>query len=648
MTIQQMLLGAGGAKDTLGIDQLFRLDGYTGGGSTALRVAQGLDMTEGGMGTCRPMTVGEDKFAFTTSMGVNKRFELNGGGTEYTGYTNSFETNGFFLRGDGSDRYASASHRYVQTTWRNADNWFKEFSYTGDGNSTKTITHGLGSTPGMIWISTSDMTVWHNSNDTFSSSGDTWDYYLRMGGSQSSGRASNERIKDVGATTFTIGNADNINTNGTTYRVMCFAHNQAKFGPDGDKVISKCGVYYGNTNASSGTTVTLGWRPQFVLIKRRDSTGDWTAFDIVSGVTEDTDGNHRDRETSLVKRGEGTSGDSYIHFSPTGFQLQSTSSKVNASGAYIYYAVRADDGASSKVPENGNEVFDSVASTSSSPRINTNMRPDFVICKANKANTENWRILARAMGGHEVRQSNFEGDGRGSDIRWDRAHKGGSNNGIWESTINNSGIGYAWKSSSCFDYVQYQGLANGVRNISHNLGGVPEIMIGRRWHTNGGNSGWNIYYGNPNRYYDGFEQNYGTATNRWNDTSPTATQFTIGTSQDLNANGKWHWVGLWRSVDGICNIGTYTGNGTDDRAVNLGFQPRWLLLKRIDGSSDWCIFDLVTNGTFGSFIRLNNTGAPIVQNTITRTSTGFTADNTSASGNNFNGDGETWLYWAHA
>ena len=641
-----MLLGLGAAKDGLGVDQLFRIDGYTGAGGTALRVGQGLDLTEGGMGTVRPTTLTEDKTVFTTSMGVNKRSELNGGGAEYTGYTNSFETNGFFLRGDNSGRYSDSSQRYLQTTWRNADNWFREFSYTGNGASTQTITHGLKSTPGMIWIGTpSDWTVWHKSNGTFSSSGDTWDYYLRFGGSQNSSRASNERIKDIGATTFTIGEDDSMNTNGTTYRVMCFGDNQAEFGPTSDKVLCKCGSYSGNGN-SNGTDVTVGFRPQFVIIKRRDGSGDWVAFDNVAGVSEDTEGNHRDQLTNVSKRGQGTR-DPFIHFGPLGFQLQTTDSKVNAGGTYIYYAVRADDGASSKIPENGNEVFDSVASTSTSPRLNTNMRPDFVICKENKNNTENWRMLTRSMGGHEVSQTNFEGYGRGSSIRWDRAHKGGTN-GIWENTFNNSGIGYAWKTGPCFDWVQYKGLANGVRTINHNLGGVPQLMIGRRWHTNGGNSGWNIYFGDPTKYFDGFEQNHGTSSSRWNNTAPTETQFTLGTSQDLNANNRWHWVGLWRSVDGICKIGTYTGDGTDNRAVNLGFQPRWLLLKRINGSSDWCIFDLVTNGTFGSFIRINNTGAPVVQNTITRTSTGFTADNTSSSGNNFNGNGENWLYWAHA
>ena len=267
-------------------------------------------------------------------------------------------------------------------------------------------------------------------------------------------------------------------------------------------------------------------------------------------------------------------------------------------------------------------------------------------------------MLTRSMGGHEVSQTNFEGYGRGSSIRWDRAHKGGTN-GIWENTFNNSGIGYAWKTGPCFDWVQYKGLANGVRTINHNLGGVPQLMIGRRWHTNGGNSGWNIYFGDPTKYFDGFEQNHGTSSSRWNNTAPTSTIIKIGTSSAVNQTDSRLKVVSWRSIAGISKVGSYTGDG-NARTITTGFQPRFVWLKNVSDASDYddnryIILDTtrgwasgndsVLKDAFGDAAQVTNldVGQP--------TSSGFTltapvAGNSTAG--MWNENNTKYIYYAHA
>jgi hypothetical protein len=46
------------------------------------------------------------------------------------------------------------------------------------------------------------------------------------------------------------------------------------------------------------------------------------------------------------------------------------------------------------------------------------------------------------------------------------------------------------------------------------------------------------------------------------------------------------------SKEGIIKCGSYTGNGTSTGPfINLGWEPQWLLIKRLDNSEDWTLYD---------------------------------------------------------
>ena len=50
----------------------------------------------------------------------------------------------------------------------------------------------------------------------------------------------------------------------------------------------------------------------------------------------------------------------------------------------------------------------------------------------------------------------------------------------------------------------------------------------------------------------------------------------------------------WHSVDGYSKHGVYRGNGyADGPYVNLGFKPRWILIRAASRTGDWKIFDKV-------------------------------------------------------
>tara|TARA_Y100001973_G_scaffold21256_1_gene31404 strand:- start:190 stop:2277 length:2088 start_codon:yes stop_codon:yes gene_type:complete len=669
-------LSGGGPAAGLGVDEVFRIDGYKGLGSQDMTLGQGLDMTEGGMLFSNPQNSVQNKVIATATMGAGYRFEIDSNGGAGIGfYTSSaggggigsqypFTTNGVIVKGDNNSAYNNSSLKFSHFVFRNAKKFFNEFEYTGNGVSGRQIAHNLGSTPAMIWVkgNSKEWRVMHTGSSLYSSGGYSWRYWFRFGSSQDTSQSNNENLfresgGDLTDTHFTVGNATHINDDGQTYRCMVFASNEAAFGPDGDKVISKAGTYTGNggsgggNGVTNGTIVNLGWEPQFVLVKRRDHNANWMFFDKISRVTEDTNQYHRDKLNYLAATSGGQT-DPWVKFTDTGFQWESGNDNLNySSHAYIYYAIRKDDGATSKVPTAGTECFDiDVANSSQEPNYQTTMRPDFFIAKENVKTdgSGDWQVTARHRGGHRVRlESNHEGDDLGSLMYWGWAHKGGIS-GLWNHDHNYAAVGHAWKVGTGFDMVQYVGNGSAATH-NHNLGGIPEMMWVRRWHVGGGNSGWNIYtgvgtYGDGTKYWDGFATTISTGNSRWDNTAPTDTTFRLGTSNDVCANNLMHTALLFRSITGVSKIGTYTGDGTDNRLINVGFQPRWLLLKNFDSPSDWCVyFD-----NWDYFLRYNSNGARIAQSFVTQDSSGFQVDNGSASGNNFNSNGENIFYYAHA
>ncbi len=103
--------------------------------------------------------------------------------------------------------------------------------------------------------------------------------------------------------------------------------------------------------------------------------------------------------------------------------------------------------------------------------------------------------------------------------------------------------GVSWsfrKQKGFFDVVTYTGTGS-ARTVDHNLGSVPGMILVKRTDSS---DNWNVYHRemhstSPAGYYMQLNttDSIGGAANRWNNTSPTATEFTVGTAPVVNANG---------------------------------------------------------------------------------------------------------------
>ena len=80
-------------------------------------------------------------------------------------------------------------------------------------------------------------------------------------------------------------------------------------------------------------------------------------------------------------------------------------------------------------------------------------------------------------------------------------------------------------------------------------------------------------------------------------TAPTSSLITFGgvntgQYQEVNYNGDDYIMYCFNSVEGYSKVGSYTGNGsTDGTFIYTVFKPQWILVKQIDSTRDWIMYD---------------------------------------------------------
>jgi hypothetical protein len=199
-----------------------------------------------------------------------------------------------------------------------------------------------------------------------------------------------------------------------------------------------------------------------------------------------------------------------------------------------------------------------------------------------------------------------------------------------------------------FDEVCYTGTGVAGLTVAHNLTVVPELMIvkGRSIAEE-----WNVYFGNNTNYLKLNSNDVPqTATTRWNDTSPTSSVFSLGTSGWVNQSGSTYVAYLFATCPGVSKVGSYTGTGAL-QTVACGFTSgaRFVLIKRTDSTGDWYVWDSARGITSGNdpYLLLNSTAAEVTStNYVDTDTTGFKV--TAAAPVALNAVGGTYIFLAVA
>lgn len=196
-------------------------------------------------------------------------------------------------------------------------------SYTGNGTDGATIGHGLSSTPELIITKNRD---WSDASWAVGHTDVTigTDKKIYLDSTAAVSGTGQERYNSVNSSVFNIVSHREINGSAEKFISYCF-HSVAGY--------SKIGSYTGT--GSSGNTVTTGFKPAWVMIKRTDSTGGWEILDSLrNNINGQIDG-----WLAADSSGAESTSDNRVTFTDTGFTLEGSFSYNNASGgSYIYMA----------------------------------------------------------------------------------------------------------------------------------------------------------------------------------------------------------------------------------------------------------------------------------------------------------------------
>jgi hypothetical protein len=339
-----------------------------------------------------------------------------------------------------------------------------------------------------------------------------------------------------------------------------------------------------------------------------------------------------------------------------GFKLVTNSgSNTNSPGDYIYMAIRRPNKPAEEFE--ADELFAVAQGNTKEPGFNSGFPVDMAWYRAVQNSGQNL-IGSRLTQGEALRTNESAAASSNSNMKFD--YQDGWFPSVGDPTMHS----WMWRRApGFFDVVAYKGTAD---SIPHNLDVPPEMVWFKERSGSNGAKNWTVFctYVPPDAGSNsGKVLNLNTDGAAFTDspwTSDYAQQFTATEmnirygASETNAGTMPYIAYLFASVPGICDIGSFTGNGG---ALNIdcGFTngARFVLIKRTDEAGDWMYFDTVRgiNATGSSpHLVLNNTEAEVTfGGRLNSLNAGFKVSSfTNPPEQNTNASGGSYIYMAIA
>jgi len=275
--------------------------------------------------------------------GAGKQLKTNLTGTEtsYSGYLNSFISDGFTLGTDGDSNDTGGTYTswnwlangagssntdgsITSTVSANTTSGFSIVSYTGNGSTNQSVGHGLSQAPEIL------ITKGRTNTQNWAVYGSVIgvDKRLYLNTTDAVATLSGYLPADTSSVINLSGTSSMSNINTSSIDYITYAFHSVKG-------YSKIGSYTGNGNAD-GTFVYTGFKPAFYIIKSATGTRSWIIKDN-KRPGYNVNGSYLLANGSEV---EGTgSGNVASDELSNGFKIRGTSTSLNFSGeTYIYMA----------------------------------------------------------------------------------------------------------------------------------------------------------------------------------------------------------------------------------------------------------------------------------------------------------------------
>ena len=202
--------------------------------------------------------------------------------------------------------------------------------------------------------------------------------------------------------------------------------------------------------------------------------------------------------------------------------------------------------------------------------------------------------------------------------------------------------------TSGFSIIKYTGNGTAGHTIPHHLGVAPSAIFVKKLNELGDWSSYHSVLGNAGYMRLNNTNAFATASTYWNNTSPTSSVFTTGTTGNINGSGSTYIAYCFAEKQGYSKFGSYTGNGNADGTfVYTGFKPAFVFVKRTNDTENWTIMDNTRDpfNVAGNKLHPNTSGGTDAGATIDILSNGFKNRTTNAGAN---GSGDSYIYMAIA
>ena len=266
-----------------------------------------------------------------------------------------------------------------------------------------------------------------------------------------------------------------------------------------------------------------------------------------------------------------------------------------------------------------NQGFDVVTYTgtgSDQAITGLNFQPDFVWIKT-RNEAENHFIVDSVRGVTKQLYANSSGQEYTNANRFKSFDTNGFTVGTTDDTNqnNNTFVAWAWKAGGAassntdgtitssvsvnttygFSIVSYVGNATSGATIGHGLGAVPKFVIIK---SRDSGHDWIVYHssiGNTAALRLNGTNMSDTNTKWFNDAGPSSSTFTLGNTGGTNENGDNMIAYCWSEISGFSKFGSFSHSGQASSVTGLGFEPRFVLIKRYNTTDSWYIFDSARN-----------------------------------------------------
>ena len=193
-----------------------------------------------------------------------------------------------------------------------------------------------------------------------------------------------------------------------------------------------------------------------------------------------------------------------------------------------------------------------------------------------------------------------------------------------------------------FSIVSYTGTGANA-TIGHGLGTAPSMIIVK----NRDNAAqlWSVYHASTGA---GQVAHLNTtadfsASGDWQSTTPDSNVYYTNNSPRTNELNKKIIAYCFAEVAGFSKFGSYSGGAS---AIDLGFAPSFIMIKRSDSASDWYMLDITRDGdnNLNTFLYANLSNAENTSGTTGVTVSG----NTILPYGSLTTGGGTFIYMAFA